>query len=28
LTRRGYSAADISGIMHGNFLRFLRDAWR
>lgn len=25
---RGYSATDIEGIMHGNFLRFLRTAWR
>ena len=25
---RGYSATDIEGIMHGNFLRFLRSAWR
>lgn len=25
---RGYSAIDIEGIMHGNFLRFLRSAWR
>ncbi|MDO8541310.1 MAG: membrane dipeptidase [Opitutaceae bacterium] len=24
---RGFSDADIAGIMHGNFLRFLRDAW-
>ncbi|HTJ12325.1 MAG TPA: membrane dipeptidase [Dinghuibacter sp.] len=27
LDRRGYSAADIDGIMHGNWLRFLREAW-
>ena len=26
LRARGYSAADISGILHGNFLRFLRTA--
>ncbi|HUR57577.1 MAG TPA: membrane dipeptidase [Opitutaceae bacterium] len=26
LGARGYSAADIDGIMHGNFLRFLRSA--
>jgi membrane dipeptidase len=25
--RRGYSAADIDNIMHGNWLRFLRKAW-
>lgn len=25
---RGYSAADIDKIMHGNFVRFLRNAWR
>ncbi len=28
LAARGYSAADIAGIMHGNFLRFLRTAWK
>ena len=27
LTKRGYSAADIENIMHGNWLRFLRKAW-
>lgn len=27
LARRGYSPDDIEGIMHGNFLRFLRTAW-
>lgn len=27
LSLRGYSAADIEGIMHGNWLRFLREAW-
>ena len=27
LTRRGYTTDDIQGIMHGNFLRFLRKAW-
>lgn len=27
LQRRGYGAADVQGIMHGNFLRFLRGAW-
>ncbi|MBI5772604.1 MAG: membrane dipeptidase [Verrucomicrobia bacterium] len=28
LARRGYTPADIEGVMHGNFLRFLRAAWR
>ena len=27
LTKRGYSADDISSIMHGNWLRLLRSAW-
>ena len=27
LDQRGYSAADVAGIMHGNWLRFLRAAW-
>ncbi len=27
LSKRGYSEAEISGIMHGNWLRFLRQAW-
>jgi membrane dipeptidase len=27
LSRHGYSDADIAGIMHGNFLQFLRNAW-
>lgn len=27
LTRRGYSAPDVANVMHGNFLRFLREAW-
>lgn len=27
LAKRGYSAADIEKVMHGNWLRFLRDAW-
>jgi membrane dipeptidase len=27
LARRGYTPADIEGVMHGNFLRFLREAW-
>ena len=28
LTKRGYSPADIEGIFHGNWLRFLRNAWK
>ena len=27
LARRGYAPADIEGVMHGNWLRFLRKAW-
>jgi membrane dipeptidase len=27
-SKRGYSATDIENIMHGNFLRFLRNAWK
>lgn len=27
LTKRGYTAADIENMMHGNWLRFLRQAW-
>lgn len=27
LRRRGYSESDLEGIMHGNWLRLLRDAW-
>jgi membrane dipeptidase len=27
LAARGYSAADVDGILHGNFLRHLRAAW-
>jgi membrane dipeptidase len=27
LRKRGYSATDIEGVMHGNWLRFLREAW-
>ena len=27
LSARGYSEDDIVGVMHGNFLRFLREAW-
>lgn len=28
LSARGYKAADIENIMHGNWLRFLRNAWK
>lgn len=28
LAKRGYSAPDIAGMMHGNWLRFLRNAWQ
>lgn len=28
LAARGYSADDIAGILHGNFLRCLREAWK
>ena len=24
---RGFSEEDVEGVMHGNFLRFLRNAW-
>ena len=27
LAERGYAQADIDGIMHGNWLRFLRTLW-
>ncbi len=27
LRRRGYKESDIEGIMHGNWLRFFREAW-
>jgi len=27
LARRGYTQSDIEGVMHGNWLRFLRRAW-
>lgn len=27
LAARGYSAEDVEGIAHGNFVRFLREAW-
>ena len=27
LRQRGYSETDIEGVMHGNWLRFLRKAW-
>ncbi|MFO0864534.1 MAG: membrane dipeptidase [Gemmataceae bacterium] len=28
LRKRGYSEADIEGIMHANWVRFFRDAWK
>jgi membrane dipeptidase len=28
LAKRGYSTADIENVMHGNWLRFLRNAWK
>jgi membrane dipeptidase len=28
LSKRGYSSLDIDNIMHGNWLRFLRNAWK
>ncbi len=28
LQKRGYSAQDIENVMHGNWLRFLRNAWK
>ncbi|RBL89546.1 dipeptidase [Chitinophaga flava] len=28
LSKRGYTAADIENVMHGNWLRFLRNAWK
>jgi len=28
LAERGYTADDIAGIMHGNWLALLRTAWR
>jgi membrane dipeptidase len=27
LNKRGYSAADIEGIMHANWVRFFKEAW-
>ena len=27
LSERGYSTEDVEGIMHGNWIRFLREAW-
>jgi membrane dipeptidase len=27
LEKRGYKAEDIANIMHGNYLRLLREAW-
>jgi membrane dipeptidase len=28
LTKRGYASEDIENIMHGNWMRFLREAWK
>lgn len=28
LNKRGYSSVDISNVMHGNWLRFLKNAWK
>jgi len=28
LSKRGYNTTDIENVMHGNWLRFLRNAWR
>jgi membrane dipeptidase len=28
LARRGYSQADTEGIMSGNLIRFVREAWK
>jgi len=28
LRKRGHTDDDVRGLMHGNFVRFLRDAWR
>jgi membrane dipeptidase len=28
LTQRGYSDEDIANVMHGNWLRFLRNVWK
>jgi membrane dipeptidase len=28
LQKRGYAQPDIENIMHGNWLRFIRNAWR
>jgi len=28
LTKRGYSATDVENVMHGNWMRFIRKAWR
>lgn len=28
LTKRGYSSADVENVMHGNWIRFIRKAWR
>jgi hypothetical protein len=28
LQKRGYTSNDIENVMHGNWLRFLRNAWK
>jgi membrane dipeptidase len=28
LSKRGYSPQDIENVMHGNWLRFIRNAWK
>src|SRR5690606_25176831 len=28
LAKRGYSSEDVEKVMHGNWLRFLRNAWK
>jgi len=28
LQKRGYKADDIRGFLHGNWVRFFREAWR
>jgi len=28
LAKRGYSTADVENVMHGNWMRFIRNAWR
>ena len=27
LRKRGYTEADVEGVMHGNWIRLFRDAW-